>query len=271
MSDLFSVHQTKISELPELLTSNGSHITMIMCLYSTSSPSSIQFLQSIPDNLKPYLYCVSIDNTAIRSKILKSKNIKINELPCILVADTTTTVSVFEGDNISNIMRMISINYTKMISDNATENFKMETTPLSKLKSKKVRFEKIDDTESEDEEPQERVHKKTKMSRNPVNRPMDDKILKPKKGQYHDKMAKSSLNIGLIDKADEEDNGNNSRNIMRDYNENENDSSDEELKKIRTDFGLGGHKQKKSEHVKSLAATLEAERNLDSKLANEKI
>jgi len=51
------------------------------------------------DVLRPVVKLVCVDSKQIKSIILSSKNIKINEIPCILVIDNNKgTVSKYEGD-----------------------------------------------------------------------------------------------------------------------------------------------------------------------------
>lgn len=205
MDNLFSLHQEKLLEFPELKNTNGSQITTIICLYSKSSPASIQFITSIPQHLKTYIYFLSIDNEKLRNKILRSKNLKIKQLPCIIIADTSTTVSVFENSNINNIIQSISDNYDY---NNTQESH--TTTPIFELSKRSSQIkndrdfynENNDKNENEDEDDDDTkfdVRKKSKMNKNSINPPMQNRLSLPKKGQYHDKMAKSSLNIGLSD------------------------------------------------------------------------
>ena len=78
--------------------------TLSVLLYSKYSPLSKQLmggLKTIPpeyrDTLK--LHNVCIDHKTIRDQIIKSKNLEVSVVPCVLVVHSTGTVEKYEGGN----------------------------------------------------------------------------------------------------------------------------------------------------------------------------
>ena len=74
-------------------------------LYSNYSPKSNELLQNLrncPVNLEAMvgLSFLCVDNEKIRKKIVKSKNIQINSVPCLLILYNTGDVEKFEGTRV---------------------------------------------------------------------------------------------------------------------------------------------------------------------------
>lgn len=70
--------------------------------YSNSCTKLIQMLNSYPVDLESNLNLslVCIDNENIRKQILRSKNIKINTVPCLLFISTNGEVNLYENDTV---------------------------------------------------------------------------------------------------------------------------------------------------------------------------
>jgi|UniRef100_A0A6C0J432 hypothetical protein len=70
--------------------------------YSNSCTQLIQMLNSYPVDLESNLNLslVCIDNENIRKQILRSKNIKINTVPCLLFISTNGEVNLYENDTV---------------------------------------------------------------------------------------------------------------------------------------------------------------------------
>jgi hypothetical protein len=71
----------------------------VLLLYSKYSENSTRFLELLKARPINFLRALCIDNEKIRRRILSSKNINVNCVPCILIYFPTGVVEKYDGEN----------------------------------------------------------------------------------------------------------------------------------------------------------------------------
>jgi len=74
----------------------------VVLLYSRLTVKSMKLLQFIEENNFKSIDKVCVDSEDIKNRIIQSSNLKINDIPCIIITYNTGDVEVYEGQPIYN-------------------------------------------------------------------------------------------------------------------------------------------------------------------------
>lgn len=125
-------------------------IQMILFLWSRFSQKSVSLINSIPNECKQFFYFINIDNPTVRENILNSSNVKVTEVPCIIIVQNDGEISTYEGDSSMDIIKSVYTIVQKILQKNKPKTPVSTETPLSEILSSgefgSNENEEIDDT-----------------------------------------------------------------------------------------------------------------------------
>ena len=108
-------------------------IQMILFLWSQFSQKSVSLINSMPNECKRFFYFINIDNPDIRESILNSSNVKVSQVPCIIVVQNDGVISTYEGDSSIDIIKSVYAIVQKIIQQNRPKKPPSTVTPLSEI------------------------------------------------------------------------------------------------------------------------------------------
>ena len=94
----------------ELLNSSlpsADRFRSIIFLFSRFSKISSDLIERIPQECRGVFHYISVDEQKVRDSILKSKQIKINVVPCIMTIDEKNNVLIYEGEKTLEIIKSV--------------------------------------------------------------------------------------------------------------------------------------------------------------------
>lgn len=121
-----------LNELNKYLQPQKS-LQMILFLWSKFSQKSATLINSLPQECKRFFYFINIDNPDVRQSILNSSNVKVTEVPCVIVIQNDGVISTYEGDTSMDIINSVYLIVQKIIQKNKPKTQASTETPLSEI------------------------------------------------------------------------------------------------------------------------------------------
>lgn len=244
------------------------HIKIILFLYSTFSQKSIDLIKTLPEECKRLFYFLCVDNKKIRQSILLSKKVKIEEIPSIIIVGKDNTVSLYEGENLVEIIKTLYSMISQVIKNNQHQQIQQNQMKMQSQKNNQPKVSKISDILDDDEEDvREEINNRKKVRQSNFSQGLSSARNLPPKGLGHAKMATSSLNRVEDNNIEEEDNDdleiNDGELLGEDLDTFEDESIDPVITKNINNKGIKTDKKETMDSVKRAAMEMQKMRESD--------